>query len=621
MANKPTVSPEVWQKRIRASRRRREAFEPTWAQYARLHTNAYLAVQEGNDSQEVTLPNGDQVKLGLVHANIEQALALVEVPEIGVRATAHDFTRELGREDSHREAVVEQGVHRSLMRSGLIKGPEEVDAIKRDGVICGHGCVYSYWRVVEEEVEGEPVAVLDEVDGVFQQAMDDETGEPLFEYPTETKVIWEGCKDVHVSPLELLFSATAKTFWDSPWHGMEKVTRLDELREDSRYEIPVWVKPSAYKVKDLYGNEVDADEEPEKDSVKVITIYDKANRELLTFIEADAEDEKPKGKAKAKPPLVPLRVDKYAVRFTDPDASPFNLFVPIPAADHPFGISQVEHIRNPGVEADKLRTRMANLTRQLKRIPWYRKGRVDADQLADAYKGPDAVPVGLDLQDEDDPAKLFGELPFPRVHGELFQGIEQARSDVAFVSGTPWVPFSGADTATESENQMTIGGARPNRKRRRYMDFLTTVANVHKDFLRAWAPRGQTMQVTGVDGTLLVLSYGREAFEGDIEIEVVPGGGASAISPVRQKMMVEMGSTFMGRFGPEFDLIFLRQALTMMDARDINALMQAARKGVMGMMPGGAQPGAPAQSINLNDYTNGQAIRAAVNAPNEGSIT
>ena len=62
------------------------------------------------------------------------------------------------------------------------------------------------------------------------------------------------------------------------------------------------------------------------------------------------------------------------------------------------------------------------------------------------------------------------------------------------------------------------------------------------------------------------------------------------------------------------------------EAAFIAGLIQAAREGV-GLMPGlmppampGAAPG-PRALPNLNDYTDGQTIRAAINAPNEGAMT
>lgn len=621
MSAKPTIAADQWQKRIGAARTRRERYESVWAQYARLHTNAYKAVADKNDDQLITLPNGDQVKLGLVFSNIEQTIALLEIPEIGVRATAYDFDRELGAADTHREAVVEAGVHRSLMRSGLLTGPETVDAIKRDAVIVGHGIAYSGWMVIEEEVEGEETPVLRETaPGMFEPMLDND-GLPIYEPVIEKEVLFDGVRDEHVSPLEFLFEANARSIDAANWHGMEKVVALDVLRQDPRYDIPEWIEPTSYRLRNLYGQESDI-EEVEADSVKLIIVYDKVHRELVTFLEASGHNKGKKAKkGDDKKSLIVIAAKKFPVRFTAPDASPFTAFIPIPANDHPYGISQVEHTRNPAVEADKLRTRMANLTRQLKRIPWARKGRVDADQLTRAFAKPDAEPVLLDIQENEDPAKLFGELPFPIVHTELFAGIQQARDDIRWASGVSEVPFGGASTATESENLMAIGGARPNRKRRLFLSFLTRIAALHRDYLRQFAPEGQTIRTMDVDGSELLLTYGREAFAGDIGLEVVAGGGATALSPVKQKMLLETGSAFMGKFGPEFDLVFLRQALTAMDSRDINHMMRAARAGMMGA----AQPALPGNpqrpEVNLNDYTDGQTIRAAINAPSEGRIT
>ncbi len=621
MPAKPTISAEQWEKRIGAARTRREKYESVWAQYARLHTNAYQAVADKNDDKLVTLPNGDQVKLGLVFSNIEQTIALLEIPEIGVRATAYDFDRELGAADTHREAVVEAGVHRSLMRSGLLTGPETVDAVKRDAVIIGHGVIYSGWTVIEDEVEAGETPVLHEsAPGVFEPLLDKD-GLPTYEPIIEKEVLFDGVRDEHVSPLEFLFEANARSIPAANWHGMEKVMALDVLRQDSRYDIPAWVKPTSHRLRNIYGQDSDI-EEVEADSVKVIVVYDKVHRELLTLLECTDQEDRGKGKKAEKNNLLVIAAQKFPVRFTAPDASPFTVFVPIPANDHPFGVSQVEHTRNPAVEADKLRTRMANLTRQLKRVPWYRKGRLDPDQLTQAFTKPDADPVGLDMQDSDKPGDMFGELPFPVVHTELFAGIQQARDDIRWASGVSEIPFGGASTATESENLMAIGGARPNRKRRLFLSFLTRIGELHRDYLRQFAPEGQTIRTMGEDGAELLLTYGREAFAGDIGLEVVAGGGATAVSPVKQKMMQETGNAFLGKFGPEFDLVFLRQALTAMDSRDINHMMRAARAGMMGAAAQPALPGNPQQpDVNLNDYTNGQAIRAAINAPSEGRIT
>ena len=39
----PKVAPETWANRIEASRRRRDEWLDLWSEYARLHTNAYIA--------------------------------------------------------------------------------------------------------------------------------------------------------------------------------------------------------------------------------------------------------------------------------------------------------------------------------------------------------------------------------------------------------------------------------------------------------------------------------------------------------------------------------------------------------------------------------------------------
>ena len=642
----PTVPVATWQQRIAAARRRRERWETVWAQYARLHTNAYRAVQAGNEDANALLPSGDQVKVGLVHRNVEQTLAVLEVPEIGVRATAQDATRELGAVDTHREAVVEAALVRSLNGSGLLRGTEEADPIKRDAIIIGHGVVFSYWRIVEEEVELDPVRMLVEAeDGTYEDVLDEETGEPLTERRTEARAVWEGVQDEHVPVLEFLFDSGARSIKRAGWHGREQIVPLAELLRDSRYAVPEWIEPTSYRVRDLYGEDPQSEEQID-DAVRVVTVWDKTHRQLLTFLETDAlppEEAAVRRLTEARAPrkarssdgrpggacmnLVQIAGERFPVRFGHPDDSPFNVFVPLPANDVPFGISQIEHIRNQATEVDVLRTRVANLTRQLKRIFLYDKNAgVTQDQIDLALRANDFSFFGINREEGADLNKLFFEFPMPAIRAELFQQISQAEEDTRKTTGISEVPWGGAGTATESENIMAVGSARVNRKRRLYLAFVAEVARAHQAYLAEFAPDGQTAQVIGDDGLPMLLPYGREALQGNFLLDVQPGGGQTAISPVRQKMLVEAANLFMGKYGPKFDLRLMRQMLTLMDLRDVNGLIQAAREGI-GLMPGtmppampGAAPG-PRAMPNLNDYTDGQTIRAAINAPNEGAMT
>lgn len=636
----PTVSTATWEARIAAARRRRQRYEDAWGLYARLHTNAYKAVAAQNDDKLVELPNGDQVKVGALHANCEQTLALLDMPDVGVRATALDYHRELGQEDTHREALVEQGLYLSLLQSGLLDESEEIDPIKRDAICMGHGINYSAWRMVEEEVEVEPLPVLMDLgDGTLQPVIDSETGRPAFEPQTEKRIVWEGVEDTSISPMQFLCDATCKRIRKASWHGHEDVLKLDALKQDPQFSVPDDVEPQAYRIRDVYGDSND-EEFTEKDSVMVINVYDVVHRELLTFIEtAPAQDavarlsrsqRTPQQTADQKPDdqrLILIRAVKYPVRWGLPDMSPYVDLVLIPAKDEPFGISQFEHTRVSALEADKLRTRQANLTRQLKLIVLLRKGRIDKDQFDQALKSPDSTTVEVDMQDEDDFRKLMHEVQVGKLPPELGQQIRESLDNVRTTSGVSDYPFGGADTATESDNQMAIGGARVKRKQRLLMKYLANVAERHRCLLARFAADGESIAIMGEDGTPLTLQYGRAAFEGKFKLEVLPGGGATSISPVRQKLMVEMTNSFLGRFGPQFDAILLRQLLTMTDARDLNSLMAAARQGMgfamqqaLAQQAGGVDGRARATGDALGNYSNGQQIRAATNAINEGSL-
>ena len=610
-----TDSLDLWKQRLAKARTRRERYTMLWSHYSRMHTNAYRAVKEANDDAAVYFPNGDQVKAGLVFSNIEQTRAQLEVPEVGVRVEATDYSRELGAEDTHREAVIEQALYYSLNSSGLLKESEEVDLVKLDGTVIGHGINYTCWRVEEQEVETDRIPVLAEgEDGTFAPT-------DRFDPVIQRQTVWEGCQDETISPLQFLADAGCKKFDKASWLGFKRPTQLAALRADPRYTIPDTIVGTNFVIKDIYGDEGQEGEEL-TDAVMVIVIWDKHHREHLTYIEtaptgATTSYAKAAQRASRDPgqDLVQIGGDKWSVLFSHPDATPFSFYIPIPARDHPFGISQIEHVRNQASEADKLRTRQANITRQIKRIPWYNKKRVDQVQLEAALKSDDMVPVGLDIQDGEKPEQLFGELPVPSIHPDLYKQYTVAEEGVSKTSGVSDVPGGGADTATEAEYVFQIGGARMARKKRLYLKFLTSTASRHHDYLKAFCPEGEIMVVPDVDGLPLTLAYGRQAFVGKFLIEVVPGGGAMALSPVKQKMLIELSGQLKQQFGPAFDRRWLRMILTQFDVRGVNDLMRAA---MFGMPPAGMAPGLPRPEISPNDITTGQTLRSAINAPSEG---
>jgi hypothetical protein len=615
----------TWKKRIDAARQRRQRYQNLWAHYARMHTNAYQAVRDLNEDKNVNLPNGDQVKANLVFRNIEQTRALLEIPEIGVRATAMDYTRELGAEDTHRESVVEQALYRSLLRSGLIKDSEEADTVKLDGMIVGHGINYSAWRIEEQEIEQPGIPLLQEDEsGSFTPQLD-ESGAAITELVTQKQTIWEGCQDEAISPLQFLADAACKKFDRAAWHGFERPTKLALLRNDPRYQIPDEVKGASFVLRDIYGAEGQVGEEL-TDAVMVIVIWDKIEKELLTFIEtapASANGAVARATARASSQgtadMILIGSLSWPVTFSHPDDSPFSFFIPIPARDHPFGISQIEHVRNQAAEADKLRTRQANLTRQIKRIPWVNKNRVDIDQFKSALKSDDMEPVLLNIQDGENPGDIMGELPLPgNVPTEVYKQYLIAEQDVDKTTGVSDVPGGGADTATEAEHIFEIGGARTKRKMSRFLAFLTSTAKHHKDFLREFSPEGELVVVPDVDGSPITLAYGKAAFQGDFDIQVIAGGGAMSLSPIKQKMLLEATNMLMGKFGPQFDRVYLRQLLTMFDFRSINELMRAS---MAGMMPPPGIPGSvPRPGFSPENYSTPQTLRSAINAPNEGAV-
>lgn len=626
--NQPTTKTNVWKKRIDKARQRRDELVPTWEYFAQLYTHRFLLKKQINEDALVDLPNGDRISVGAIFRAIEQSRALLHVSEVGVRAELVSIDRELGPEDTHREAIVEQGLNLSMARSGFLKETKQLDYETFDCMICGHAVNFTEWHMVEEEVEGEGIAVMEEDEtGAFVPRLGDD-GLPVFDYPKETVTVWEGTRDVRISPLKFLFAYESDTIRGARWHGHEDIVRLDTLKKNPLYNIPGDIKGASFQTQDLYGKRDNAKDTLD-DSVRIINIYDKETREFIVFLETtpDNLDSKKKKNKPTEKSLIPIRVSKHPVRFTHPEQSPYCDLVLIPASDHPFSVTHIEHIRNPSNEVDKLRTRAANLTRMLKTILLFQQGRgVDEKTMQTAINRPESTPVFVKLEEGETWDDIYQKIDLGSLHPEILQQIQMGEESIRSIMGEAEVPFGGAETATESENQMAIGGARPRRKQDFLFEFIATVASRHKDFLRRFARDAQNMMFIADDGTEIFQVYGREAFEGDYLITATAGGGATNVSPVKRKALAEVFNMTAGRYGPTFDLLMLRENLVGLDVRNVNALMKAARQGLGSMAevvpaPGGVNRGQGGELFNPNDQTNGQAIRAAVNAPNEGGLT
>ena len=617
----------LWKKRIQAARERREPYEEIWQQYAAMHTEGALCVEDPDKDVVVTLPGTkDRVKLGVIFRNIEQTLGYLDIDDIGVTARAASSQHPLNNVDTHNESVVEQAVYNSMTESGLIDGPEIFDRIKLDALLCGHGVSYSWWRMVQEDVEVQDYQIMVEMADGSYAVKTDKDGMPEYETHTEKVTVYENVRDDRISPLEFLLSSTAQTIEESFWYGFERIVRLEDLKREGRYQLPEDIEGTSCEVKTLSGDRSPGTDNYQEDSVRVITVWDKTTRELLTWLEAAKSPSAKDKDKKQTTDLYLLSQLKYPVRFDHPDDCPFAFFIPIPAADIPFGISQVEHIRNPALEADILRTRRANLARIQKRLFIYDKNKIDQEQVNEVLgSGKDMEAIGIDVQDSGDLNQLFKEVQTPNIPDALLQFANEPEETVLKNSGVLETPFAGAETATESEIQQMVGQARVNKKRNKMFNYLEQVARIHLCFLREFAPSGQEIRVTFANGSEQILSYGREAFQGKYKVKIEPGGGPSAISPVRQKMLIDAMAVIGPNMGPEASLILFREMLTQLDVRSVNDILQAARRHLLGapetgqtpgqLPPEPAQPGSrpPAAMPSPASVNSGQVIGQAVN--------
>lgn len=621
------ITNDTWRKRIDAARDRREPFEQLWQHYCKLHSDAeQVILNEGDENRIIKLPNGDRVRLGLVFRNIEQTMGYLEMDDIGVTARATAYDRPLDNIDTNNESVVEQALYDSMKNSGLIGGAERLDRIKLDALLVGHGISFSWWKVLDEQVETARIPVLLEKDGLLEPKTD-KHGEPVYKPQMETITLWEGMVDERISPLEFLCSSTCTSLDESHWLGFERIVRLSELKADPRFAgLPKELKGGSYEIKTLQGERGPGGTDYfMEDSVKLIIVWDRMTRELVTFLETSDKKERQvhsKEQAESADTFIRLKAVQYPVEFDNPQDSPFSVYIPIPASDHPYGVSQVEHIRNPALESDMMHTRFANLSREQKRLWLYDKNKIDQQQVDDAINGKQSLAaLGMDVQDGEDLSRIFKDIQTSNIPDSLLNAATLSEDIVRKNSGVAETPFGGTETATESENQMMIGQARVNRKRNKLFSFLEQLAQIHLAYLRTFAPDGSSIRVVLADGTDALLHYGREAFMGRFNIKIEPGGGASAISPVRQKMLIEAVGMVGNNMGPKASLLLFREVLTQMDIRNVNGILQAAREFMIppappvapaGMPPGMPQ-GMPPNLPSPEQMTNSNQLGAAVN--------
>jgi hypothetical protein len=567
----------------------------------------------------------DKTRLGLVHRNVEQTLAVLEVPEVHISATAVEYLREMDSVDDHAESVVSAAVSQSLRDSGLLAGPELADQVKQAAILCGHGVLYAAWRVHTQEVDyGELPIMAEGPDGGLDPVRDDE-GLPTTQATKVTKVIRESPGNWIVSPLEFLFDPLADSIALSPWHAWERVIRLDDLEDDGRFTLPPGLEEGVHTRRDLYGDEPGTDEAVEK-GVKVILAYDKAERELCVFLEP-GQCKGDKAAQTKQPAMHCLLAEPLPVTFDSPDDSPFVAFVPIPALDDPYGISQVAHIRNPAVQADVLSSRIDTQTLGQKRIfAFDSSSGLDEEQIRKAMAAPDfgvvkiANAMGADLQ------KALVELPMQHPTAEAFQGIERGKADVSATSGVSDIPYGGANTATESQNMMTVGGARVQRKRRLFLDFLTNVARVHLALLAEFSPEGQAAVVPELMGQSKVLPYGRDAFTvARFNLRAIAGGAGAAKTPVQAKAILD-GLGMMAPFaGPALKVWMAEQLAQTLGLEDMGRMRRALYADAQ-MLSGPPAPGPAGVDGNLradpaalDNMLPGQVVRAGINPLNESA--
>lgn len=630
----PKVPMDDWRARFDGARTEREKFVDSWARNARLYAMARAIGPRSetwlNGSDDL-LGRRDRIALGLVHRNAEQTMAVLDMPEVGLSATMVEFYRETSESDEAAENLVSAAVGQSLRDSGLLSGPKVADMVKQVALICGHGVSFTHWRKVTRELDAGLGPVFEvtgrDADGAeILEPKLDEDGQPLIEPMSLTEVVREQCADVFVSPLDFLFDTQAPSIYLSGWHAFEQVVRLKDLRADGRFVLPADLEERTHRRVNLF-NETPGPEVTTTKGVAVLTAFDKATRQMCVFLEADRSqaDDRPAVEplSRERAPLHCIMAETFPVDLASPDDSPFSVFVPMPLVDFPWGIPQIGTIRVSAEMADKLESRLATQTLDQKRIfVTDANSGVTDEAIRDAMRAPDFAVVAIQNGMGQDLNKLLTELPMQRVSEETFGGINRSKADVAATSGVADMPYGGAGTATESENMMAVGGARVQRKRTLYLQYLEHAAAVHLAYLAAFAPDGQRIMVQGLWGAV-PMRYGREAFAaGRFSLRAVPSGSAAADTPVQQKAKVDFAGMVAPFAGPATKLVLLETLATSLGLHDQARLRRAAIQDMQGTMappmgPGGVDGQLRERTAAPSAAMSGQVMRAGINALNE----
>lgn len=631
----PKVPLDDWRARIEGARTERAKFVDSWARNARLYAMARAIGPRSEtwlDGQEDLLGRRDRIALGLVHRNAEQTMAVLDMPEVGLSATMVEFYRETTESDEAAENLVSAAVGQSLRDSGLLSGPKVADMVKQVALICGHGVSFTHWRRVTRDLDlglGPVFEVTGEdADGgeILEPKLGDD-GEPLIEPMSVTEVVREQCADVFVSPLDFLFDTQAPSIAMSGWHAFEQLVRLKDLQADGRFMLPDELEERTHRRVNLF-NETPGAEVTTTKGVAVITAFDKATRQMCVFLEADRcqrVDDRHASEplSRERAPLHCIMAETFPVDMASPDDSPFSAFVPMPLVDFPWGISQIGTIRVSAEMADKLESRLSTQTLDQKRIFLTdANSGVTEDAIRDAMRAPDFAVVSIQNGMGQDLSKLLTELPMQKVTEETFGGINRGKADVAATSGVADMPYGGAGTATESENMMAVGGARVQRKRQLYLQYLEHAAQVHLAYLATFAPDGQTIMVQGLWGAE-PMRYGREAFAaGRFNLRAVPSGSAAADTPVQQKAKVDFAGMVAPFAGPALKLVLLETLATSLGLHDQARLRRAAIQDMQGslappMGPGGVDGRLQGRVPSPEAAMPGQVMRYGINALNE----
>lgn len=146
--------------------------------------------------------------------------------------------------------------------------------------------------------------------------------------------------------------------------------------------------------------------------------------------------------------------------------------------------------------------------------------------------------------------------------------------------------------------------------------YLTSLVYAHKALKAEFSPEQQFVEVENDVGGRSSLEFGRDVFQHRFLLKVLPFNEAAGRSPVQRKLLIDMSSAHIGRWGPKFDRLMMREIFRELDIRSANRLVEAIPLQPQ-LPPGAPQDASQLPQESIENVTDAQTLRGAINVAHE----